>query len=239
MSERYLDEWATIANSVDFTTELTRHFQFLAETEACQPLLGSLMSRAMEVVIERPGEGPEGTTTPRLRVTFPYMEDGEPWPDEQPADLWCSPPFVGTLAGSVAPSVERVVRAHNGIELKSRSYDIPFVFHGLDPRGEIDDAYSWERSNVSPTANQDLLQRLTAQGLSVADLRVPIADREDWVLFDPFRRNELGEASLCRISHADGLVQGPLSRTLGFAGILLRLLCASAGSATPEQMGLD
>jgi hypothetical protein len=220
----YRAGWQALVDAEDISAAFCTFFQFLVETPEGEPLLQAIATKATSATIQSDGDNE------RLEIEI-ASPDGE--------DMWqlnVLPPFTGDAPEGVPESLMKVARRMNGLWIEGG--DVPFSFDGIDEDGIC--TASFEYGALREGDNAELLAALQAEAerrdedFSLREMiKVPITNRQDWVVYNPLVRTSLGEPALCHVSHGDCKVQAPISVDLGFGGVLLRLLAKDLTDAEP------
>lgn len=74
---------------------------------------------------------------------------------------------------------------------------------GIREDGTLAGDGGWECDALNEGGNSELLEQLATAGKSLHEIQGAFACGQNWILFDPLRNNELGEAALAFVSHED------------------------------------
>lgn len=208
-------EWEELTAARDLPAALERHLAFLCETPACEALLPRLCAKADRAEIL----GNE------LVITF--VVDHRQW------RLRAAGPFQGTFADDVPASHRMLCQRHNGISLELDD-DLPLQFFGVDRQGALTGG-GFEATYLR-AADPGSYQAMVQTKVPIID---PIGLHQDFVLYNFLTKTAAKEPTLSLLSHEGGGLTA-YDRTLGLAGIFLRLVAAEVlGCPQPSARGTN
>ena len=209
-SSNYLEKWQSIVSSKKPAEAVYKHLEeFLTQSDECKTILKKLMLNFIEVKIS--GE--------RLEITFKSQ-----YKDNYTVRL--APPYLEKVDKKFPSSFVNLLKYHNGISFNG-GRGPGFGFGGFE--NEDGDVYfngsSFENEALEEGDNEDFLDALDNKGLSVDDVISPIDYGQNWIIWNPIKKNKKGEPQLCFVSHESCEVE-PIKKAgdLFFGPVFLRIM---------------
>ncbi|MBK8014192.1 MAG: hypothetical protein IPK13_22935 [Deltaproteobacteria bacterium] len=205
MSERSVQ--SVLEQSGSVAERFRQALGFLAESETDEQLLEELAAKVQEVRAGKEGE---------VEWVFPKERRG--------GILVCHPPLERNPAQGVPESYAAIASKFNGITCEYGGGGW-LGFCGLNQQGGLAGDGGWEAEALEEGENEELLEKLAEQELTPDDIQGAFYCGQNWILFDPFRKNKRNEPALAFVSHGDCKWEPIKSAdNLSYAGVLLRLL---------------
>ncbi|PKO47887.1 MAG: hypothetical protein CVU29_00450 [Betaproteobacteria bacterium HGW-Betaproteobacteria-22] len=211
----YLSKWQSLVESAHSKEDVRDYLDaLLTQTDACQGLLDKVMSHFKHVSIH----------ANELQLTF----DSPQYSSDIVMRL--SSPCMHEVTGYPASFI-KLVKAHNGISWKAKSGGY-FGFSGF--RYDEDDEVvnfcgsGFESEYLEEGDNESFLERLDRKGLTSADVISPIGYGQNWVIWNPVKKNKVKEPEFCFVSHEDcEVVTIKKAQDLYFGAFFLRVIYMS------------
>jgi hypothetical protein len=221
----YLADWQTLASAPDRVAALCDHFAPMTDGESCRAILAQFAEKVVSIdVASPPGLNDEAGTEQALHLVLPQCWDGEVDDGDTLIDVWCFPPIEVPIIAAMPASLARVTRLHRRFMVKSRSYDVPWIWWGLTPDGKLGEAVGADETIQQGGGDRRFVLRLKERGLKLEDIEVPINAVEDWYLLNPLDPGDDGEPRWSYVSGESCEVGPALRRDRSLAAGLLRLL---------------
>jgi predicted DNA-binding WGR domain protein len=214
----YREIWKKIAAAKDVKQAFYNHFSVFVETDAEKEILKTLSG-----VIE-------GAKIEKDLLVFRFKSKY----DEKRArycSLYCKSPYGGKPGKGVPLSFLQASRLHNGIHYESLGGGY-VGFFGINAEGTINQC-SYEPEYLEDGDDDDLLEKLEEKDMSVNDVIGVMDYKQNWILFDPFRKTTHREPAYLFMSHGGGSTE-PIkkAKSMKFGAFLLAVLCTSITEET-------
>jgi predicted DNA-binding WGR domain protein len=138
--------------------------------------------------------------------------------------IQCAAPAKAKSKPHVPASYRAIAERFNGITWASMGGG-RIGYSGLTPEGEPTHDWGWDSSYLKEASNPGLEKSLSAKKLSLDDLTPAFGCAQNWLLFDPTRKNKHGEPALGFVSH-ESCEWAPVKSAdkKSSAGVLLALM---------------
>ena len=183
---------------------------FLTQSDECKDLLDKIMTHFKQVSIN--GE--------ELQMVFESQYKTE-------SLIRLKPPYDKDVEGYPA-SFMRVIKVHNGISWKAGGGGY-FGFGGFEYDEDDDEVRfngsSFESDCLEEGDKESFLDALDDKGLSIEDVISPMDYGQNWIIWNPLKKNKVKEPELCFVSHEDCAV-APIKKAkdLHFGPFFLRVI---------------
>ncbi len=183
--------------------EFQKLFSFLCETEEERQILTNLAKRVEKV--EQTAEG-------GLNISIKSVDS------EEAEIIECEPAFAGKAEAWLPKSYVEIAKHFNSIIWESIGGGA-IGFGGLDETGKLACDWNWEPEYLEETMEDEAEREIYMKAVAA------FGCAQNWLLFDPIKKNQRGEAALVCWEHDCcewNIVES--ADQLSYGGVLLRLM---------------
>jgi len=188
-SIKYLDIWKEIIESNNISDSVKKYLgSFLTQSDECKALLDKIMNNFLEAKINNSN----------LELVFSTQYKKDCIIELNPPYFWEKKDFPNSFM--------EVAKNHNWISWKSfwwGYYGFWWFYKEEDDDKEVFN-WSWfENDCLEEWDNEEFLEALENKDLSVYDIVSPMDYWQNWIIWNPLKKNKKWEPQLCFVSHED------------------------------------